>query len=285
MNHLLNSRPSTPRLTVWLTAAVLLLGVTHAGAQDGLTIYALTSSNQISTFNSSDPCTILSSAKLTGLDEYEDLLGIDVRPATGWLYGLGSSSRIYVIDPTTGSATAVGTTSFTPALEGSSFGFDFNPVPDRIRVTSDTGQNLRLNPDTGEVQNTDGVLAYAASDVNEGAEPEIVGSAYTNPDTDPTTGTTLYNIDAGLDLLAIQNPPNDGALITVSWLNIRTSDFLGFDIAPGNVAYAATVGKREKNQLCGRNSALVTIDLATGAATRVGPIGTKQAIRGIAVAL
>ena len=28
---------------------------------------------------------------------------------------------------------------------------DFNPVPDRLRVVSDTGQSLRINVDTGAV--------------------------------------------------------------------------------------------------------------------------------------
>ena len=51
-----------------------------------------------------------------------------------------------------------GAPAFTPALSGTAFGFDFNPTVDRIRVVSDTGQNLRLNPDTGAVAAVDGAL-------------------------------------------------------------------------------------------------------------------------------
>jgi hypothetical protein len=38
---------------------------------------------------------------------------------------------------------------FMPVLAGTSFGFDFNPTVDRIRLVSDSGQNLRLNPNSG----------------------------------------------------------------------------------------------------------------------------------------
>jgi hypothetical protein len=34
-------------------------------------------------------------------------------------------------------------------LDGTFFGVDFNPTVDRLRVISDTGQNLRVNVDTG----------------------------------------------------------------------------------------------------------------------------------------
>ena len=80
---------------------------------------------------------------VTGLQSNETLLGIDFRPATGELYGLGSTSRLYKVDPTTAVATAVGG-QFSRCLSGFSFGFDFNPVIDRIRVVSETNQNLVL---------------------------------------------------------------------------------------------------------------------------------------------
>ena len=85
---------------------------------------------------------------IRGLMPGEQLLAIDFRPATGQLYGLGSSSRIYTIDRETAIAKVVGMgMAFTPALDGTEFGFDFNPTVDRIRVTSNTGQNLRLHPE------------------------------------------------------------------------------------------------------------------------------------------
>jgi hypothetical protein len=100
------------------------------------------------------------------------------------LYGLGSSNRIYIIDPVTGIARAVTDTPFTPALDGNKFGFDFNPTVDRIRVVSDKGQNLRLHPDTGQVVATDGGLAY-----EDGEAPAVVAAAYTNSLADAASTT------------------------------------------------------------------------------------------------
>ncbi|MEJ7701366.1 MAG: DUF4394 domain-containing protein [Pyrinomonadaceae bacterium] len=94
------------------------------------------------------PNNVVNVAAITGLAAGENILGIDFRPATGQLYALGSSSRIYIINPRTGVATAVGAAgAFT--LMGTDFGFDFNPTVDRIRIVSNTGQNLRVNPNDG----------------------------------------------------------------------------------------------------------------------------------------
>ena len=59
-------------------------------------------------------------------------------------------------------------------------------------MVSDTGQNLRLNPDTGAVRRSMRAL-------NPGA-PRIVGSAYTN-NFAGATAATLYGIDAATDQL------------------------------------------------------------------------------------
>ena len=72
---------------------------------------------------------------ITGLVGGETIVGIDRRPANGGLYGVSSANRVYFINSTTGAATQVGADgAFT--LNGTSFGFDFNPTVDRIRVTS-----------------------------------------------------------------------------------------------------------------------------------------------------
>ena len=47
-------------------------------------------------------------ATISGMQPGEALLAIDFRPATGQLYGLGSTSRLYTIDSTSGAATAIG---------------------------------------------------------------------------------------------------------------------------------------------------------------------------------
>ncbi len=115
---------------------------------------ALDVNNRLLGFDTDAPATISSSTPITGLASGESILAIDYRPATGELYGLGSGSRLYVINPVTGAAAQVGG-DFAIPIEGDSFDLDFNPAVDRIRVVSNTDQNLRLHPDTGAVVDFD----------------------------------------------------------------------------------------------------------------------------------
>jgi hypothetical protein len=257
--------------------ATLLFGTLFAGAQNAGAelVTGLTLTNTLVTFDSSTPGTIIGSVSVTGLSGGETLVAIDRRPATGQLYGLGSASRLYLIDPATGAATQVGSSgAFT--LSGTAVGFDFNPTVDRIRVTTTAGQNLRLNPNDGTLAATDTALAYATGDPNVGATPRIVGSAYTNNFSGATT-TTLYDIDSNLDILAIQNPPNNGTLNTVGPLGVNTSDLAGFDISGATgTAFASFVAP------AGVLASLFTINLATGAASLVGTIGASSALVDIA---
>lgn len=299
-------------VVAWVILCSLVLSLTPgftstAQGSNGQRIYALTTSNRLLRFNSTDPCKINFQKKVTGLQKGENLLGIDFRPANGKLYGLGSVSRLYTINPETAVATLVGTGSFTTPLSGKAFGFDFNPTVDRIRIVSDTGQNLRLNPDTGAIAGIDAMLTFTPTDTYAGSQPSIVAAAYTNNDNDPNTGTTLYDIDSKLDILAIQNPPNDGKLNTVGQLGFNTTRLVGFDISTSSIAYAVLMGvqqdeereaddwengKRKEEEQKGEQrgggrkcgtSLLTTVDLATGKVARVGFIGSLAPVRGLAI--
>jgi len=189
----------------------------------------------------------------------ENILAIDFRPATGQLYGLGSSSRIYVINPATGLARAIGSEAFTPAINGSVAGFDFNPTVDRIRLVTNTGQNLRLNPETGAVMITDGSINGGV-----GGTPAIGAVAYTNSFAGAST-TILYDIDPVTDRLYRQDPPNNGTLVDVGPLGLPITNVGGFDISPDNSGSIASLefdGKWE----------LDYIDLATGKAQKLGDL-------------
>jgi hypothetical protein len=238
----------------WL-AVLALGGLALAMPVEATTALGLTTDNSIVAFDTNAPGSPFGGVVITGLQPGEGALAIDLRPATGQIYVLGSSSRLYVVNLVTGAATAVGP-PFTPTLSGTRFGFDFNPSVDRIRLVSDTGQNLRLDPDTGAVVAVD-------TNLNPGA-PHIVEVAYANNASGAAT-TTLYAIDAATDQLFIQSPPNGGTLGLVGALGVDTSDLVGFDIAANeNAAYAT---------LSTVNTSLYRIDLATGAATVVGTVG------------
>lgn len=252
-----------------------LFGLAIAGQASALAVYGVTSANSLVSFDTATPGTINSTVAVSGLNVGASLLGIDFRPANGLLYGVSSDSRLYTINLSSGAATSIGSASaFT--LSGASFGFDFNPVPDRIRVTSDADQNLRLNPNNGALGATDTNLAFATADSNAGVNPNIVGSAYTNSFSG-ATATTLYGIDSALDILVTQVPPNAGTLNTVGSLGFDTTDQVGFDIFfLGNLAFASLTAGDGSSSLYG-------INLATGAATAIGAIGSGLLISDIAI--
>jgi Domain of unknown function (DUF4394)/PEP-CTERM motif len=261
-----------------LTLVPLAFG---GGRVEAEVLTGLTSTGNLVTFDSGTPGTIASNVAIIGLGG-ETLLGIDRRPATGLLYGLGSSSHLYTINTTTGLATAVGA-AFSPALSGTAFGFDFNPVPDRIRVTSTDTSNFRLNPNDGTVAGTDTSLSYASGDSGAGLTPRVVGAAYTN-NFNGTAVTTLFGIDSNRDVLVMLGgpngvpSPNGGVLTTIGTdLGFNTSDLVGFDISgTTGVAFASLVAPT------GGAAQLFTINLATGTATLVGTIGNGLTLTGLA---
>lgn len=259
---------------------VVVLGLA-AGAAIGANaraelVYGVTLQQSLVTWDSSTPGSILTGVAISGLQSNEVIHGIDLRPNSGELYALGSMNRLYKINKTTGAATQIGPTFSTP-LNGSSFGFDFNPTVDRVRVISDANQNLRLHPDTGAVVAVDTSLAYAAGDVNFGKNPNGVHAAYSNSYAGALT-TTLYVLDTGLDVLAIQNPANGGQLMTVGSVGADLSDIGGFDISGlSGIAYATV----RDNALA--RSTFWRIDLATGQGTMIGEIGGGAIITAMAV--
>jgi Domain of unknown function (DUF4394) len=227
---------------------------------------ALSDDNLLLTLNANNPSAPLKSVNFTGLAAGEKILGIDYRPATGQLYGVGSSSRLYIINAETGAARALGTAAFTPALNGTVVGFDFNPTVDRIRLVTNAGQNIRLNPETGTVAATDAAL-------NPGT-PSVSEVAYINNRAGVTT-TILYDIDVATDKLYIQNPPNNGTLVEVGSLGVNADGAVGFDITDNDLGLAAlTVGGK---------SDLYVMNLATGSALKIGNFPFSSKIIGLAV--
>jgi hypothetical protein len=259
-------RDWTQRLVV-LAVSLAVFTATRGSAAEVLA--GVSANGRLVLFSSDNPRDV-AVVKIKGLQRQEKILGLDVRPATGQLYALGSSSRIYGVDFLTGMATEIGSGPFSPALNGSRFGFDFNPTVDRIRIVSDSGQNLRAHPDTGAIVAMDGNLAYATNDSGFGSTPFITAAAYINNDTNPATGTVLYDIDVARNALVIQNPPNTGTLVTVGSLGVNITGDVGFDVAGGDgTAYASLVREEDYSERAG----LYTIDLTTGVAKFMGRIG------------
>ena len=235
----------------------------------------LTASDRLVSFNRAAPATEVGAIAVTGVTSGETLLGIDMRPADGLLYALGSRGTLYTLDPATGKATAkstlvaaAGDDAPFAALTGTRFAVDFNPAADRLRVVSDAGQNLRINVDTGATI-TDGSISPAST--------SVTAAAYTNSFAG-TTGTQLFGIDAAQGTLVLQDPPNDGVVNAGVPLGVVAETVNGFDIDPRtNTGYAAL--------RVGGSTALYTVNLAaTGnAATRVADIAGGEAVKGLAL--
>lgn len=252
-------------------AAVLCAAGASASAA---TVFAVTNDQTLISFDSSTPGSIMSGVAISGLQSNEQIRGIDFRPANGQLYALGSFNRLYTIDTMSGAATMVGAGPFANALNGSSFGFDFNPVIDRIRVVSDADQNIVLNPNDG-TSTLVTPLFYGPGDANEGANPNVVASAYTNS-VSGAKSTQLYGLDTGLDILVTQ-ANSAGTLGTVGSLGADLTDLAGFDITPNGSAFAmvqdTTLGQ----------STFWTIDLMTGQASMVGEVGGGALVTAMAI--
>jgi hypothetical protein len=172
------------------------------------------------------------------------------------------------------------------ALQGDAFGVDFNPVADRVRVVSSSGQNLRLHPDTGALAATDPAPAYAAGDVQYGQKPELVAAAYTYNKVDDKL-TTNYAIDGKSGTLVTQGSregaqpvvsPNTGTLFTVGPLGTGALDDASFDIS--DVSGMAFAAMRSKGQAATR---LYTVELSSGKARLVGTVADGAPLVGLAI--
>jgi hypothetical protein len=233
--------------------------------------FGVTSTGRLVTFDRADG--VLDTAvAITGLQAGETVVGLDIRAGgatPGELYALSSGGRLYTINATTGVATlkstlmadAADTTDAFTALNGSEFGVDFNPVADRLRVVSDTGQNLRIDPDTGATI-TDAALTSGGA-----ARSGVVGAAYSNAFA-AACRTTLYYLDATTDQLLTTTDPNGGAVTVVGALGVDTTAVGDFEIstaADGTNSGSAVL-------VVGGAPTSYQINLTTGAATSAGAV-------------
>jgi hypothetical protein len=212
-----------------LAIIALLMAFSGATAQTGgggrsLQIVGLTSDQRFIAFDEFSPGSARTLGFVTGLSGDTALIGIDFRVQDGQAYGVGNAGGVYMIDMN--SLNAVFVNSLTVPLEGTYFGVDFNPAADRLRIISDTGQNLRHNVNAGGVTLVDGTLSYTPGTPATG----VTGAAYTNNDLDANTATTLYDVDSTLDQVAIQSPANNGTLAATGKLTVDTTPAIGFDI-------------------------------------------------------
>ncbi|QEK51652.1 DUF4394 domain-containing protein [Pedobacter aquae] len=228
-------------------AATALIGLAIAPAPVG---YAIDdANNNLLIFNLTKPEPV--SKTISGLQANETIVGLDFRPLNGQLYALGNSSRVYVINPATGAATVVGTLPLVPLLSGTSFGFDFIPNADLIRIVSNTGQNLRVSPTTGLVSNID-------AGINGSNSVTFSATAYNN-NLLPSSNPVFFVMNTTTDSLYRINDAANGRVTRVGKLNVTADAANGFDVgAVSNTAYAILTK--------GTETRIYTINLSLGSA-------------------
>ncbi len=229
--------------------------------------YGVDEMNMLQIFDPTRPQMMISKP-ITGLAAGETIEGIDFRPANGELFAFAVNTtgmaRLYKLNTSSGAAASVGN-GFTVGTAATAWAFDFNPTVDRIRLVSDAGLNLRLNPNDGAIAATDGII-------NPGT-PMISGAAYTNNFNGATT--TLLYVMSGTTLFK-QDPPNNGTLVQVGNIGLTLNTMNGFDIG-GRSGMAYAVGT------VGSTTNIYSVNLTTGAFTSTGTIPVR--FRAFAVGL
>lgn len=281
--------PRTLRYVAVAAAAAAALGVQPAVAQAGgrtdrissadatehmqLKVFGLTSDHKLVhlRIGSSQPPRVVGMIYgLTGHDTA--LVGIDFRvqgtPASnlapGMLYGVGNAGGIYTIDTSNAMATMV--SQLGVPLSGMSFGVDFNPAANALRIVSDTGQNLSHTIDTNTT------TAQTALTFPGRTSFAATGVAYVNNDLDLNTATTLFDIDPTNNVVAIQSPPANGVLGTVGALTVDADAQVGFDIY-STLKNGATVRNHGYASLMmGGTTSLYRINLLTGKASWISDL-------------
>jgi hypothetical protein len=274
-------------LALSVAVPVMAPGIAHAGKDDraarkstffprpgGRLFYATDDRGNLVTFRERGSATLTSKRPITGLPSGVTLEGIDFRPKTGELLGIGSDSVVYriLLAGDSPRALKVGT-GFTPGLTDDSHGVDFNPVPDAIRIVGDGGTNYRVSPTTGAHGMGSPDAALNPDD------PSIVGAGYSNSsfsDVQPAAGTTtLFTIDSRADTLNTQGgpggtpSPNLGTQFPVGSLGVDVGSTVGFDVTG---SFASPTGWLT-NVRFGKTT-LYRVDLASGQASKLGSVGS-----------
>jgi hypothetical protein len=286
------------RLTIAAVAAIVLtlaggaLNSTHAQNTDymiyGTWVYTDSFTGQRSVvLNEFNTATNMSTSHgLPNFQPNEKVMAMDFRPSNNQLYALGSTGRLYQINPNTYNVTVVSQTPISIPIDGGRFyDMDFNPVSDLIRVVVDTRQNFRIDPNTGQVVNNtaDTSLYFPPGHPRHDTDGNnyVTGIAYNN-NTAGVTQTTAYVYyhasygDDGFQTLGVPNSgqpgPNSGQLFESTHVGLYDTSsadaVISMDI-PKNSNYAFLLTYAFANpQVLGQRN-IYRVDLSTGARTRL----------------
>lgn len=247
------------------TALALSLSAAHAAPA-----VALVDDKTLVMFDT-ETLAVTATVEVSGVDR---LLGLDLRPANNTVIGVTASMDIVSINPTTGEATKMSTMDKALPVSDMPVIVDFNPMADKLRFMSGT-TNHRVDVGTGAVT-VDGSLNWQAGDMHVGETPAIAAAAYLNS-YGKGKKTAMFDIDSTIVAVIRQVSPNDGTLGAIGKLGIEApAANYAFDIQ--------TSAAMENTGWLVDGATLYTVDLANGAATKIGTIeGVAGTIRDIAI--
>jgi hypothetical protein len=232
-------------------------------------IYAVDQFNNLFNFWSDAPGSIINQYSINGVQNAEEIRGIDYW--NGTIYGMGSFGDLYTLNPNNGLATMVGP-GFGVTPNGATFGVDNGLAG--FQVVSGNGQNLRVSRGTG-VATVLPSLSYAAGDPFAGQLPRVDALAY-----DSASGI-WYAEDTLKNTLATFNPAT-GVLHTIGPNGIDAARINGLDMSDSTgIMYMGTPAASSDPQ-----ANLYTINPGTGFALLVGQIGNPGddiLVRGLTV--
>lgn len=268
------------------TAAADRFNIRSIASKPNDLAYGLTADNQLIRFAPEQPnkTTTISITGLFDADKGEKVVGIDRRAEdlaaapgisddTGSIYALTNKGNLYKLNLLTGkasdkivltAATVNGQVDAFTALNGTRFAVDFNPVADRLRVVSDTGQNLSIQVDDG--------LVTTQTPINGVANADIRAVAYTNSFRSAGS-TTLFDLDSVGQQLLTQTPPASGTLTPVGGFGKALGSSLAFDIAGSSNEWALLTARTASN-----TNMLYRVNLLDGSVQPYRLSGDREAL-------
>jgi hypothetical protein len=244
-----------------LMAAVVGLGA-PASASAAEQLVGLTADNQLLLFRSDSPSNLQGAVTVSGLATGETLLGIGYQEALGRIYALGSTNRLYVVNPITGAALPVSTLPFSPPLNGDAFAFAVDNTTNLARSYSSSGQNLTVSIVTGQGAGTGASYAYDPSDPGTGTTPVLSALAYSVPPAGSQGAAGLYAIDSARSAL-VTAPTSQALIRTIGDLGVQTAGPAALVLTRAGTAMAALRTSADGNPQ------LYNVDISTGKATPI----------------
>jgi Ca2+-binding RTX toxin-like protein len=238
---------------------------------------------QVVMFEPGNPVPLTQIHPITGLASGDSFRGMDVSPRDGGIYAITNNAgvgKLYTIDPDTGATTLVAPLAADPTdntapyttLPSGSFGVDFIPQSNLLRLVGAPGFNARVDPTNGRVI-TDTSISPPGT--------QIVAVAFHNNDNDLATNTTEYAYDFSANKLGTVNTPNNGNFVPIGVSGVASAlpDLVTMDETPSGTLYATHFVTADGTQN------LYTVDPTTGLHAKIGPFPASTVIAGMAAAV